>query len=533
MGEEGPLTKELFPPKEDFGLYLLMGQSNMAGRDLAGLDEQKVDSRILAFDYDGNWRVAKDPIHRKTGRTLPGVGPGISFAKGMLDDASNSFVGLVPCAVGGSPLGRWVKGGDLYQEALARAKEASMYGTLKGVIWHQGESDADDEAEAARYQARLMETISDLRQDLGMRDLPFVVGQLGGFISPEIAPFRTQVDQALRNVDLAVPHVGFANSSELVDKGDGLHFNAASARELGRRFAVAMQEEQGRIRDPELKGSFVEAEHVVSLWSEGAMPGDCSSDPEADLPWRGDHAQRITNVSHPTLSIYLADEKGRPAPSLIVSPGGGYSYTVYNKEGSEVAAWLNRNGINALVLKYRTPGNREGALQDLQRAIRLARQQAHEWNIDTERLGVIGFSAGGHLSARASLSAGVQSYESIDDVGLESAVPRFAILVYPAYLDNGSGSLADEFRDLKEAPPTLIVHSEDDQSYVGGSKLLYAEAEAKGIDLSLEMYSTGGHGYGLRSEGAAKDWPTAAIEWMKQRGILDAVAEGGDNQNRK
>src|SRR5438067_9540604 len=172
---------------------------------------------------------------------------------------------------------------------------------------------------------------------------------------------------------------------------------------------------------------------TVDVWPEGAMPGNGAKEPEGDMPSKGDGFQRITNISRPTLTVFPAPKKGgAPAPGMIVCPGGGYSYVVIDKEGSEIAAWLNSNGISAVVLKYRTPNNRAGALQDVQRALSLARVHAAEWNIDPKKLGIIGFSAGGNLEAKASTQFDQRSYPALDEVDQQSCRPDFAVLVYPA-----------------------------------------------------------------------------------------------------
>jgi len=233
---------EDLPPAEAFDVYLLMGQSNMAGRDLALLEEQVEDAALLALDYEGVWRVAKDPIHKKTGRIEPGVGPGIAFGRRLLAAKDNGSIGLVPCAVGGSPLRRWERGGDLYEEALERARHAMQYGRLKGVIWHQGETDSAKEAWARSYGARLGQMIADLREDLGEPELPVVVGQIGEFVGGEDFLFVEDVKKAIRDVSETVERVGFASSEGLLDKGDDLHFDGASAMLLGERFAEAMLE---------------------------------------------------------------------------------------------------------------------------------------------------------------------------------------------------------------------------------------------------------------------------------------------------
>lgn len=255
----------------------------------------------------------------------------------------------------------------------------------------------------------------------------------------------------------------------------------------------------------------------VEIWPMGKMPGAGAKEPEVDMPDRGDGVRRITNVSAPTLEIFPVGKKN--APAIIVSAGGGYSYLTYNKEGTEVAKWLNANGITALVLKYRAPNNRVGALQDVQRAIRLARANAKQWNVDPKRLGVMGFSAGGHASARASTDYDNVSYTAIDDTDKKSARPDFAMLIYPAYLEK-DGKIAAELNLKAKIPPTLIVSTEDDKSFVLGCKIYHAALDDAKITNKFLLYPTGGHGYGLRSDKAVKTWPEDALAWLREVKIL-------------
>jgi acetyl esterase/lipase len=257
---------------------------------------------------------------------------------------------------------------------------------------------------------------------------------------------------------------------------------------------------------------------IIDVWPDGKMPGQGAREPEADMPARGDGVRRITNVSKPTLTVFPAPAKGTPAPAMIVCPGGGYSYVVQDKEGTEIAAWLNSAGIGALVLKYRVPHNRDGALQDVQRALSLARAHAAEWNIDPRRLGVIGFSAGGNLAAKASTLFDQRAYPAIDAVDQRSCRPDFAVLVYPAYLDK-DGKVAPDLNPKANVPPTLIVHSEDDKRFVTGSKRYHAALDQAKVPNEFLLYPTGGHGYGLRCTRDARAWPQAALEWLHKIGI--------------
>lgn len=247
------------------------------------------------------------------------------------------------------------------------------------------------------------------------------------------------------------------------------------------------------------------------------MPGKGAKEPEAEVP-RNDGFHRITNVSRPTLTLFSAPRKGgaAAAPAMIVCPGGGYSYTVIDKEGTEIAAWLNSAGISALVLKYRTPNNRAGALQDAQRALSLARERAAEWNIDPQRLGIIGFSAGGNLAAKASAPVEERSYPAIDAGDQQSCRPDFAVLVYPAYLDDKAGQVSPDLNLKTQIPPTLIVHSEDDKTHVVGSKVYDAALTAAKVAHEFKLYPTGGHGYGLHCERDAKAWPDDTLTWLRK-----------------
>lgn len=257
---------------------------------------------------------------------------------------------------------------------------------------------------------------------------------------------------------------------------------------------------------------------VVDVWPEGKMPGNGAKDPETHRPSK-DPYTRITNVSRPTLTLFPAPLADKPAPAMIVCPGGGYGYVVIDKEGTEIARWLNSVGITALVLKYRNPNNRAGALQDLQRSLSLARVNAAAWNLDPARLGVIGFSAGGNLAAKASAPLEPRSYPALDAVDEKSCRPDFAVLVYPAYLNDKAGHVAPDLNLKAAIPPTLIVHSHDDKTHVVGSQIYHAALLEAKIAHEFLCYPTGGHGYGLHCDRDAKAWPEHALAWLGKVGM--------------
>lgn len=255
---------------------------------------------------------------------------------------------------------------------------------------------------------------------------------------------------------------------------------------------------------------------VVTLWPKGAMPGQPVAGPERTLPARGDHVVRLTDVSEPSFTVYKATAT-RPTAAVIICPGGGYGGLAYNKEGTEVAAWLNTLGITGVVLKYRVPKNQEGAYQDIQRAIRIVRQRAPEWNISPDRIGAMGFSAGGHLAARLSTLGGPATYARIDEADDQPLRPDFALLVYPAYLDQGLTKLVDA-----KTAPTFLAHAEDDKTFIKGSKLYHESLETAKVPNAFFRVATGGHGHGLRSEKEIKAWPEQAEAWLRRSGMLAA-----------
>lgn len=234
------------PPKAQFHVYLLMGQSNMAGRGRMTEADRRPVSRVWMLDKLDRWVPAAHPLHFDKPK-IAGVGLGLPFAKRMCQEDPNVQIGLIPCAFGGTPLSRWSKGGDLYQNAVRRARLAVRDGTLKGVLWHQGESDSQRPETANTYAVRLAKMIGDLRTDLESPDLPFVAGRLGEFyLRAGEKSLAGTVDAALRNLPNQVEYTACAGAEGLDHKGDEVHFSADALRELGKRYAEEMIHLQGR-----------------------------------------------------------------------------------------------------------------------------------------------------------------------------------------------------------------------------------------------------------------------------------------------
>lgn len=230
---------------------------------------------------------------------------------------------------------------------------------------------------------------------------------------------------------------------------------------------------------------------------------------------------RLTDVTDPALMVFKPKGPGNGA-GIIICPGGGYNILAIDKEGYEVAEWLNQLGFTAFVLQYRVPDKREPALYDLQRALRLVRSQAGDWQLDPHRLGVMGFSAGGSLAARASTRFSENTYTPVDKMDSLSSRPDFALLIYPAYLDEGKDrSLTPELRLSDDTPPQFLFGTADDR--YGNSALVMAGAlRDKKLPVTLHFLSEGGHGYGMRKGNiAAETWPGLAENWLRQLVLKD------------
>ncbi|MCC7338327.1 MAG: alpha/beta hydrolase [Pirellulaceae bacterium] len=233
---------------------------------------------------------------------------------------------------------------------------------------------------------------------------------------------------------------------------------------------------------------------------------------------------RLGNVSKPTLTIYKPAEEKNSGAAVLICPGGAYRILAYDLEGTEVCQWLNSIGITAGLLKYRVPKADEDprpieALQDAQRAMAILRSRSADLAVDDKRIGVLGFSAGGHLSARLSTNYDTRAYEAIDETDRVSCRPDFAVLVYPAYLIHEDAE--QELPVDAQTPPMFLTMAADDP--VDADNVLQFSLTLKHakVPVELHLYPSGGHGYGLRrTEAICTHWPDRAEQWMHSQGIL-------------
>lgn len=236
---------------------------------------------------------------------------------------------------------------------------------------------------------------------------------------------------------------------------------------------------------------------------------------------------RITGVSEPTITVYTPSEELANGSAIIVCPGGGYNILAYDLEGDEVCQWLNDLGITAVLLKYRVP-RREGLqkheapLQDAQRAVSYVRSKAKELNINEHKIGIMGFSAGAHLSAVLCNNFAERTYTAFDAIDKVSCRPDFCLLLYPAYLDAENFKVAPEVAPTPHTPQTMIIQTEDDKSYINSSLFYYYALKEAGVSAHMHLYSKGGHGYGLRDTGEfVNEWPDRAEDWFREIGLFE------------
>ena len=284
-----------------------------------------------------------------------------------------------------------------------------------------------------------------------------------------------------------------------------------------------------------LYASAAESPKPIELWPKGAPgeKGDIGEEKDTTKPTdnliAGKPLIRLGNVSKPTITIYRPPADKDTGAAVLVCPGGGYHILAMDLEGTEVCEWLNSIGVTGVLLKYRVP-KRAGQpphaapLQDAQRALGLVRHRAKELGIDPRRIGVLGFSAGAHLSAALSSNHELRTYPKVDDADQTSCRPDFQVLIYPGGLTkkDESDKLAPEVAPTTNTPPTFIAITQDDPVRVENALFYTLALKQANVPVELHRYGTGGHGYGLRrTKETVTSWPDRVTDWLRNRGLLD------------
>lgn len=282
-----------------------------------------------------------------------------------------------------------------------------------------------------------------------------------------------------------------------------------------------------------LSAQLLKSQSIVKLWPKGT-PGEVVS-PKPEETFDG---KRVRYVSEPTLTVYLPSKEQNTGVAVIICPGGGYGIEAMDHEGYDVADFLQSHGIAGIVLKYRLPyGHSELPLQDAQQAMRLVRFHAEEWQIDPTKVGIAGFSAGGHLASTLSTHFDSGKKDAVDPIDRLSSRPDFSILLYPVVTfkeewghmgsrENLIGKTNDwkiierfcnELQVTNQTPPAFIALADDDTAVKPRNSIEYYLAlKREGIPAELHIFKEGGHGFGMHKTGKAHDqWPLMVVEWMK------------------
>lgn len=296
-----------------------------------------------------------------------------------------------------------------------------------------------------------------------------------------------------------------------------------------------------------LTSTFINAQNdVISIW-ENEIPGSINNVAYSEKKIKNeDLTEKVNQITTPTLLIFKPKTQNSNKPAILICPGGGYAHLSIDKEGKKVAAWLNSLGITAFVLKYRLPSDlimknkTIGPLQDAQKAIRLIRKNYKEWNIAPNNIGIIGFSAGGHLAATLSTHYNENTYETKEEI---SARPDFTILAYPVISmkseithkgsqtnllgSNPTEIVINEYSNelwvTTDTPPAFIIHASDDKSVPVENSIRYFSAlNNSNIPVELHIYEKGGHGLGLGVNDTSKLWTTDCENWLKSQKIISS-----------
>jgi acetyl esterase/lipase len=276
---------------------------------------------------------------------------------------------------------------------------------------------------------------------------------------------------------------------------------------------------------------------VVELWP-GKVPGDAGIKGQEtsrihNSPLVGP-TKLITNVTRPTLTVCPAPKGHNTGTAMVICPGGGYWDLYWELEGEEVAAWLNTHGMTGIILKYRCPrrpGDAKGEPPlgpqlDAQRAVRIVRSRASEWGIDPKRIGIVGFSAGGHLALATATNFAKPLYPAVDAADELSSRPDFAVLCYSGYLkDRQKDAIAPGIAIPPGTPPVFLAHASDDTESYGGSNaehsaFMYVALKRAGVPAELHIFATGDHDFGVRqNDRLPASWPGLCLRWLRSRGL--------------
>jgi acetyl esterase/lipase len=263
---------------------------------------------------------------------------------------------------------------------------------------------------------------------------------------------------------------------------------------------------------------------AVALWANGAPGSEGKTAPEV-VTVDGENEHRVSSIHVPSIAPYLVRGAKAPTAAVIIAPGGGHQFLSIDMEGYDVAKYLSGHGVAAFVLKYRLAKEKGSSytvdgdeMHDMQRAIRMVKARAAEWNVDSARVGVMGFSAGGELAVKAATGFDAGNATAADAIDQQSSKPAFEALMYP-------GGLTPEIlaKVTKDTPPAFMLCGADDRDTIAQVlPELFVAFKKAGVSAELHEYAGVGHGFGIRlsQHGAVQDWPQVFVEWLDTKGFL-------------
>lgn len=549
------LGQHVFAQDANFHIYLCIGQSNMEGpAPVEARDTTSIDPRfrlLSAVDCPelgrkkGEWYPAKPPLCRCNTR----LSPADYFGRTMLENLpANIKIGLVHVAVAGSKIEIFDKvgykayldssaaerpwmismsdqyGGNPYARLVEMALLAQKKGVIKGILLHQGESNTGD----VLWPAKVKKIYNDLLADLHLapNSIPLLAGEL---LNADQGGKCASMNSIIATLPQSIPNAFVIPSRGLTGTPDKLHFTSEAIREFGKRYAGKMLQLSGiNVK----MGENSKSGDIINLFP-GGVPGARSSgvkETSVNGVFRG--------VTTPTLEFFKAENPNGTA--VIIVPGGGYGVIVYQGEGINIARELNQKGISAFVLKYRLPDDqimtdkKIGPLQDAQKAIKYVRDNADKWGIDVHKIGIMGFSAGGHLASSAATHFKKSYIENSSNTSLR---PDFQILVYPVInlgdslmhkgsRDNLLGKNASKedvllfSNDLQitpDSPPAYLTHAADDKVVDVDNSISYFEKlRRQKVDVEMHIYPKGDHGFIFKHKG----WMEPLFDWLKRNNLV-------------
>ena len=529
----------------NFHLYLSFGQSNMEGSaDIRPQDTINVNSRFKVMatvdcpDLDrkkGNWYTAKPPLCRcNTGITLTDF-----FGRKMIENQpENIKVGIINVAVAGCKIELFDKdkyetylkdvpdwlssrvreyGGNPYARLVEMAKQAQKDGIIKGILLHQGESNTNDTLWPQKVKIVYNNLISDL--NLNPKEVPLLAGEV---VHEDQNGICASMNKIIATLPKTIPNSYVISSAGCSDGPDNLHFSSEGYKLLGERYADKM-----------LSLLPVDTE-IIELYPNG-VPNSKTS----DIKESGEGMFR--DVTNPTIEYFKPRPDKANGTAVVIVPGGGYSVVVYNGEGVTTAKALAAKGIASFVLKYRLPNDaimvdkKMGPLQDAQQAIKMIRENAEKWQLKKDKIGIMGFSAGGHLASTAATHF-EKSY--IDNPNNTNLRPDFQILVYPVIsmtnnLTHGGSRdallgknpsnqdiqlFSNELQVTNNTPIAYLTHTADDTVVDVDNAIQYFESLRKNnVEVEMHIYPKGGHGFIFRHNG----WMEPLFDWLKRNKLLN------------